>query len=319
MQESDGLSQFVEFPEFVPTEARMRTRPFDFAGLPAEMREEIYGHALSEDTVPVDLDKHRKLLKETVDGVIATTPASTHLASSSATNPSSTAGRNDPDPPLVYAYIRNSPITNILLTNKQWKREYGAVARKARELVFTDHQKYNFTKFELPEHVRNITKVEFNLLLLCQQLPCSPHTDVGRCHAVHELRSHFTWIGYAIMQMPKLKRVRFYAHISHADFKLDGKTKRPCEPFVIQTIADVCKVAVVKHVIVYRYDSVKGERSLDGAKEKIFEWERGEVKVIQGKDDKADGQDEENKEEHGSEDTEIADAPSSATATPAGG
>lgn len=313
---ADGIEQHSQVYDSARSALKddaMASQPSPFIDLPAEMRNTIYGYALNENTVPVDLDKHRDMLKTKEQGLAVATRDGTQNAPAASSDTTESLGRNNADPPLIYTCIRNAAITDILVASKQLSSEYGSIADKTKELVFTDHFKYHFSKFELPDYVRNITIIEFNLLLFCQRLPCCNHTNIQRCHAVHELKAHFSWIGHVMPQMKHLKRIHFYAHVSHADYKVDGKTTRPCEPFVIRAIQDVCKVNRVKHVVVYRYDAVKEERSLDGPKEKIYEWENGEekeVEPIKSKKEEEKVHDDEETEDSMSEDVEMSDAPS---------
>jgi hypothetical protein len=287
--------------------------PFRLNDLPRELRDNIFDHALIEDTTFSLTEKETKD-QEAEHVEIAERDTDTPMPDA---DPLDEALSLPPlAVPTLHASMRFHADVNILLANKQMKEEYEKRAKPTMELVLKDHQDYSFQQVTLPAHAKEVRTLEIHLILFCHNCPISAHTGEDSCHAAMELRNHRSWIEKLLPQMEQLRNLSIFAHICHDTFKLGDKLKLPCEAIVKTKVKDVLMWKGMKRFVIYRYD-FSPRQDLEGPKEMIYEWEDGKEKEVVKKVEKTKAEEDHDADDEDSEDEALVKATDATDATDA--
>lgn len=148
--------------------------------------------------------------------------------------------------------IQGLPLANILLVNRETKREYQKIAGKKTTLVLPDHQA-NFGFYYLPKRVLKMTKVTVRYFIACDQCPL----DRTCCSAANDLRRTLRFVNniqYLMTQVTSLE----------VNIGLWCKDDEKCEWPVTPHRQDVVDLLCRQLARVPKVTTIKVYRSLPG-------------------------------------------------------
>ncbi len=311
---------------------RPPVRCFRLNDLPQELKDNIYDHALVEETTFNLIDKDDKAKPAQVS---SSTERATDevMADANALPVDEGVMMGGTHQAAPRATMRFRADTNILLANKLISQEYKKRARASMQLILKDHHEYSFQPVRLSHHAKDVRSLDLYLILFCHTCPLHPHLSSHDCNAKVEVQNHRQWIDNLLAQMQQLRHLRIFAHICHGGFKLGDKTKLPCEEILKATIRrnraersrsaskDVqsrdgwLELKGLRRFVLYRAHFDTNKNEMDGPKEVLFDWQNGEEKIVKKPK-------EEKKAETSSEDVvgeaEVQEKPAASVPTSAG-